>query len=77
MVGRLVTTSLQPQVYDAWKASGLKLNHVVHLGLMSASKTPGFVMRINELEEDNKKLQRKLQILMNKVNELEKPQVRA
>ena len=72
MVGITVSTSLERGLYEGWKASGLKLNHVVRLGLMAARQTPGYIERIRELEEGNTKLQKKLTILMARVNELER-----
>lgn len=69
-----VTTTLEEPVYSAWKASGLKLNHVIKLGLMSAQQTPGYLGRIRELEEGNAKLQKKLTFVLARLNELESNQ---
>lgn len=74
MAGIPVTTTLERPIYEAWKASGLKLNHVVGLGIQTARQNPGYLARIRELEEGNDKLQKKLTILMNRVNELERTQ---
>lgn len=67
-----VTTTLEAPVYAAWKGSGLKLNHVIKLGLMAAQQTPGYLSRIRELEEGNTKLQKKLSLVLTRLNELEK-----
>lgn len=71
MAGIITSVSLRKDVYETWKRSGLKLNHVIQLGLMTHNKTPGYLERIRELEAGNDKLQRKLTILMNTVNKLE------
>lgn len=72
MANIVVSTTLEKGVYDAWKASGLKLNYLVRHGLMAAKQTPGYIDRIRELEEGNGKLQKKVAILMNRLNELER-----
>jgi len=72
MAKRQTSITLEEPVFVGWKRSGLKLGHLVKLGLMAQANQPGYSERVAELEEDNKKLQRKLTILMNRVNELEK-----
>ena len=68
------TTSvkLEEDVYRLWKQSGLRLGKVVRLGLMNHNQTPGYVSRIRELEEGNEKLQRKITIALQRINELER-----
>lgn len=72
MGNRITSVKLTEDVYTAWKQTGMRLEQVVILGLQNARQTPGYVGRIRELEEGNDKLQRKVTILMNRVNELEK-----
>jgi hypothetical protein len=69
---RTTSIKLEEDVYTAWKRSGIKLSQVVRMGLMNLNQTPGYVGRIKELEDGNEKLQRKITILMTRVNELER-----
>ena len=67
MVKIMVSTVLEKDVWERWKASHLKLNHVVMLGLMSAEQTPGYIARIRELEQGNEKLQGHIQRIYAKM----------
>ena len=71
MAGIQTSIILERQLYDAWKASGQRLSHLVRLGLMAKNETPGYISRIRELEEGNAKLQRAVTNALNRIRELE------
>jgi hypothetical protein len=62
-----VSSTIDEGVYFRWKKSGLKLNHVINLGLMSAESTPGYLSRIRELETGNDKLQKQVSRLYQRL----------
>lgn len=66
-----VSSAIDKALYDRWKRSGMRLNHVINLGLMAAEQTPGYLERIRELEEGNAKLQQKLTLLYTRIVEME------
>ena len=70
-----VSSAIDQGVYQRWKKSGMRLNHVINLGLMSAEQTPGYIERIRELEEGNTKLQAKLTRLAARIAEIETTEV--
>jgi len=70
-----VSSAIDQALYQRWKKSGMRLNHVINLGLMSAEQTPGYLERIRELEEGNGKLQQKLTRLAARIAEIENQEV--
>lgn len=66
-----VSSAIEKALYDRWKKSGMRLNHVISLGLMAAEQTPGYLERIRELEEGNAKLQTKLTTLSRRLADIE------
>lgn len=66
-----VSSSIEQPLYLRWKKSGMRLNHVIQLGLMSAEQTPGYLERIRELEDGNQKLQQKITRLASRIAEIE------
>ena len=69
---RTTSIKLEDSVYEAWKRSGLRLNNLVILGLKAHNQTPGYIDRIRELETGNDRLQKKVTIALNRINELER-----
>jgi len=70
MTAIVVTTSLDEETYKKWRASGVKLNHLVRMGIMAFLETPGYINRIHDLEEGNARLQRKLTALSQSIQEV-------
>ena len=66
-----VSSSINKELYERWKKTGIKLNHIITLGIMNAEHTPGYLQRICELEEGNNKLQAKIGLLAKRIAELE------
>lgn len=66
-----VSSAIEKSLYDRWKKSGMRLNHVISLGLMAAEQTPGYLERIRELEEGNTKLQAKITSLARRLADVE------
>jgi len=65
-----VSSTLDRNTYELWKKSGMRLNHVIKMGMMHATETPGYIQRIRELEASNEKLASKLESVMRKINEV-------
>lgn len=63
-----VSSTIDKEDYDNWKKSGMKLGHVIRLGLMSANQTPGYLGRIKELEQGNEKLQRRITAVLQRLD---------
>jgi hypothetical protein len=65
-----VSGNIPPEDYERWKRTGMRLAHVIRMGLMAAEQAPGYISRIRELEAGNEKLQRHVTFLYNQVNTL-------
>lgn len=70
-MAKSVSSIIEDNDYLRWKRSGLKLRHVIGLGLHAAEGNPQLIERQHELEEGNAKLQKKLTYAMMRINELE------
>jgi len=66
-----VSSTIDQSDYERWKKSGLKLGHVIRLGLMGAEQTPGYIQRIKELEQGNDKLQRRITAVLQRLDQYE------
>jgi hypothetical protein len=63
-----VSSAIDKEDFERWKRSGMRLAHVIKLGLMAAEQTPGYLNRIRELEEGNERLQRRLSQIAQQMN---------
>lgn len=70
-----VSSCIDPEIYRRWKASGMRLSHVISLGLISAEKTPGYLERIKELEEGNARLQKRMTHFATRIAQIESEEV--
>jgi len=65
------SVTMDPETYNTWKASGMRLGHLIKLGILAAKNNPQQIERIRELEEGNAKLQRAVSNALSRIRELE------
>jgi hypothetical protein len=69
-----VSSSIQEQLYRKWKASGLKLSHVIALGLNYEENVLGLKEKMNEQEVLLAKFREKVNTMGGRILELEMKQ---
>jgi hypothetical protein len=66
-----VSATIEVNDHARWKRSGMRIGHLIKLGLDFAEQKPGFISRIEELEVDKSRLAQKLVIALRRLNEIE------